>query len=154
MRLGLHTSKMDLPSTRSSGGCGFPRRLLMRKQVHFGYCVRSQNPAVQTLEVVRRDALNDRIKPLQHCLEWYMPLEPVEKEAIVGRLEPLTRIYYQEFHRLPGCDNLYWKGSHYDQMRKFINWIKNQPIQNSDLSKVKVVFYGHFTCVLIEFQYT
>ena len=102
------------------------RRLLMRNQVHFGYCVRSQKPAFQTLEVVRRYRLNDRIKPLQRCLDCNTPLEPVEKRAIVDRLEPLTRRYYQEFHHCPGCDKLYWKGSHYDRMRDFISWIKNQ----------------------------
>ena len=102
------------------------RRLLMRNQVHFGYCVRSQNPALQTLEVVRRYRLNDRIKPLHRCLDCNTTLEPVEKRAIVDRLEPLTRRYYQEFHHCPGCDKLYWKGSHYDRMRDFISWIKNQ----------------------------
>ena len=103
------------------------RRLLMRNQVRYGYCVRSQDPAQQALEVVQRYQLSGQIRPLQRCLECNTPLLKIEKERIVDRLEPLTRRYYNDFHRCPACDKLYWKGSHYDRMRSFIKWIRSQP---------------------------
>ena len=93
--------------------------------MHFGYCVRSQKPAFQTLEVVRRYRLTDRIKPLQRCLDCNTASNRL-KNGRSWTDEPLTRRYYQEFHHCPGCDKLYWKGSHYDRMRDFISWIKNQ----------------------------
>ena len=31
--------------------------------------------------------------------------------------------YYNEFHICPGCDRIYWKGSHYRRMRRFIESI-------------------------------
>jgi hypothetical protein len=103
------------------------RRLLMRKQVQYGYCVRSQDPARQSLEIVQRYRLSDKIKPLQRCLDCNTPLEPVEKDRILERLEPLTRQFYHEFHICPNCHKIYWKGSHYDRMRQFISWIQSQP---------------------------
>jgi uncharacterized protein with PIN domain len=106
------------------------RRLLMRKQVHYGYCVRSQDPARQTLEIIHRYQLYGQIRPLQRCLDCNTPLEPVDKREIIDRLELLTRRFYQEFHRCPNCDKIYWKGSHYDRMRKFIAWIEAQPEQD------------------------
>ncbi len=102
------------------------RRLLMRNQVRFGYCVRSQDPAQQTLEVVQRYNLSESIRPLQRCLDCNTPLEPVDKQAIADQLEPLTRKYYDVFHRCPNCHKIYWKGSHYDRMRKFIDRIRAQ----------------------------
>jgi hypothetical protein len=103
------------------------RRLLMRKQVLYGYCVRSQDPARQALEIIQRYHLSDKIKPLQRCLDCNAPLEPVEKTFILERLEPLTRQYYHDFHICPNCNKIYWKGSHYDRMRQFISWIRSQP---------------------------
>lgn len=103
------------------------RRLLMRNQVHYGYCVRSQEPASQALEIVQRYRLRQKIRPLKRCLVCNTPLEPVEKERILDRLEPLTRQYYHEFHICPNCHKVYWKGSHYDRMRQFISWIQIQP---------------------------
>jgi len=96
------------------------RRLLMRKVVTLGYCLRSLDPTQQLSEVIQRFALAGRIAPVHRCLRCNHPLEPVEKEAVLDRLEPLTRQYFDEFQICPACRQIYWKGSHYDQMKKLI----------------------------------
>ena len=96
------------------------RRLLMRKAVVFGYCVRNLDPESQLLEVSRRYNLPDKITPFRRCLRCNSSLQPIEKEAILHRLQPLTIRYYDEFHICPSCDQVYWKGSHYERMQQII----------------------------------
>lgn len=96
-------------------------RLLMRKTVERGYWVRSLEPEEQVREVVRRFQLAGCIQPFRRCPRCNTLLEPVEKEAILDRLQPLTRQYYDEFHRCPGCGQIYWKGSHYERIRAWLD---------------------------------
>lgn len=96
------------------------RRLLMYKIVRWGYCPRSLEPEEQLREVVARYELKPYIRPFARCLRCNTPLETVEKAAILHRLEPLTRLYYDEFRRCPHCDQIYWRGSHYERMQALI----------------------------------
>jgi len=96
------------------------RRLLMRKAVTYGYCLRSLDSLEQLSEVIRRFDLAKRIVPFHRCLRCNHPLEPVAKEAVLDRLEPLTKLYFDEFQICPACKQIYWKGSHYEQMQGLI----------------------------------
>jgi uncharacterized protein with PIN domain len=96
------------------------RRLLMRKAISSGYCLRSLDPSEQLLEVIERFDLSNRIIPFGRCLRCNHPLEPVAKEAILDRLEPLTRLYFDEFQICPACNQIYWKGSHFERMSRLI----------------------------------
>jgi len=96
------------------------RRLLMRKVIMHSYCLRSLDPFEQTEEVVQRFELKDKIQPFHRCLRCNHPLETVDKDIILERLEPLTRKYFDEFHICPNCQQIYWKGSHYERMQKLI----------------------------------
>ena len=100
------------------------RRLLMRKVVQYGYCLRSLEPPQQLTEVVRRFDLADKIRPFHRCLRCNHPLQPVSKETVLDRLEPLTKIHYDEFSLCPACDQVYWKGSHVERMEKLIESVK------------------------------
>jgi len=100
------------------------RRLLMRKVVQYGYCLRSLEPPEQLTEVVRRFDLADKIRPFHRCLRCNHPLQPVSKETVLDRLEPLTKIHFDEFHLCPACDQVYWKGSHVERMEKLIESVK------------------------------
>jgi uncharacterized protein len=96
------------------------RRLLMRKIVSFGYCLRALDPLKQLSEVIEHFELKKRIVPFHRCLRCNHPLEPVTKEAILDRLEPLTRLYFDEFQICPACNQIYWKGSHFERMTRLI----------------------------------
>lgn len=96
------------------------RRLLMRKLVEYGYCLRSLDSTEQLSEVIQRFDLSKRIVPFHRCLRCNHPLEPVAKEVILDRLEPLTKLYFDEFKICPACQQIYWKGSHYERMQKLI----------------------------------
>jgi uncharacterized protein with PIN domain len=102
------------------------RRLLMRKAVTEGYCVRSLDPRQQLSEVIERFELADRIVPFHRCIRCNHRLEPVPKAAVLERLEPLTRLYFDEFQICPACRQIYWKGSHYERMQELIEHVTNR----------------------------
>jgi uncharacterized protein len=93
------------------------RRLLMHAVVQTGYCPRSQNAHEQTIEVVRRFDLFDLITPFTRCLRCNAPLQKVAKADIIEKLEPLTKIYYEQFRRCTGCGQIYWAGSHFSKLQ-------------------------------------
>ena len=96
------------------------QELLKRKIVSRGYWVRAISPRRQLTEIVERFDLADHIRPFQRCIRCNTPLQPVSKAEIIDRLEPKTKRYYEDFHICPGCDQIYWKGSHYERMRGLI----------------------------------
>ncbi len=102
------------------------RRLLMRKAIRLGYCIHASDPRQQTVEVIKRFRLQRRVKPFQRCLRCNGTLQVVEKQAILDRLEPLTKLYYDDFRICPDCQQIYWKGSHYGRMLEMIEAMASQ----------------------------
>jgi uncharacterized protein with PIN domain len=102
------------------------RRLLMHAAVRHGYYPRSQDPLEQTVEVLRRFRLASVLTPFSRCLRCNAPLEPAEKAKVLGQLEPLTKIYYDQFRRCRGCGQIYWSGSHFEKLQKRIEIIRSR----------------------------
>ena len=100
------------------------RHLLMHAIVRHGYSPRSQNPEEQTVEVLKRFDLAALITPFTRCLRCNAPLEETAKDNIIDKLEPLTKIYYNQFRRCPGCGQIYWSGSHFPKLQKRIEAIR------------------------------
>lgn len=96
------------------------RRLLMRNAVQVGYCLRSLDAVEQLNETVLRFDLGRWLKPFHRCLRCNHALEPVAKEAIWDRLEPLTQQYFDEFQQCAACGQIYWKGSHFERMQTLV----------------------------------
>lgn len=97
------------------------RRLLMRNSILSGYCIRHLDPRGQLMEVNQRFSLASRAQPFLRCLRCNHLLDPISKDAVLSRLEPLTRQYFDDFHICPACNQIYWKGSHYDRMVKLVS---------------------------------
>ncbi|PYK24344.1 MAG: twitching motility protein PilT [Verrucomicrobia bacterium] len=102
------------------------RRLLMHAIVQHGYCPRSQNAEEQTIEVIRHFRLFELIAPFTRCLRCNVRLEDAAKAEIIEKLEPLTKIYYNQFRRCPGCKQIYWAGSHFEKLQKRLEMIREQ----------------------------
>jgi uncharacterized protein with PIN domain len=100
------------------------RRLLMHAVVKTGYFPRSQKADEQTVEVIRRFDLLGSIAPFTRCLHCNAPLQKVSKTEIIARLKPLTKIYYEQFRRCTGCDQIYWAGSHFSKLQKRLEQIR------------------------------
>jgi len=50
-------------------------------------------------------------------------MQPVSKGAVLNRLEPLTKQYFDEFRICPECSQVYWKGSHFERMQQLIRQV-------------------------------
>ncbi|MGB3712904.1 MAG: Mut7-C RNAse domain-containing protein [Candidatus Promineifilaceae bacterium] len=105
------------------------RGLLKRNLVRHGYCIRENDPRLQLLEVIRRFDLHDAIHPFQRCLKCNGWLESVDKEDIVDRLQYNTSRYFDEFRICVSCDQVYWKGSHFERMQRFLDDVLNMELE-------------------------
>lgn len=102
------------------------RRLLMHGKLRHGYYLRSQNPLEQTIEILLRFALTPDLRPFSRCLRCNAPLRPVAKAQVFEKLEPLTKIHYDEFRNCSGCGQVYWSGSHFEKLQKRIELIRSR----------------------------
>jgi uncharacterized protein with PIN domain len=102
------------------------RRLLMHAIVKHGYYPRSQNADEQTIEVVRRFHLSKLVVPFTRCLRCNALLEEATKAEVIDKLEPLTKIYYNQFRRCADCKHIYWSGSHFPKLQKRIEEIRSR----------------------------
>jgi len=100
------------------------RRLLMHSIVRHGYCPRSGGGEEQTVEVLRRFDLSEATAPFSRCLQCNAQLRTVEKKDVFDRLEPLTKVYYEDFRQCPGCGKVFWGGSHFDKLRERVEMIR------------------------------
>jgi len=101
------------------------RRLLMHAIVRHGFYPRSQNPEEQAVEVIRRFDLSELIAPFTRCLRCNARLASADKAEVMDELEPLTRIYYDQFRRCPDCKQVYWSGSHFPKLQRRIEEIRS-----------------------------
>lgn len=97
--------------------------LLKRGEVVYGYFVRATAPKQQVIEVLRRFNLFSTVAPFRRCLRCNAVLKPVSKDSILERLPPRTREIYEEFLTCPSCNRIYWGGSHYAHMERFVQQI-------------------------------
>ncbi|WP_135452753.1 Mut7-C RNAse domain-containing protein [Mycobacterium sp. DL99] len=102
------------------------RGLLKRRAITHGLFVHSQLPEQQTLEVLRRLDLRRRVAPFTRCVRCNGKLAAVPKEAVMERLEPLTRRYYDEFSHCPDCGQIYWPGTHFARLNKLVDRLLGQ----------------------------
>ncbi|WP_204808303.1 Mut7-C ubiquitin/RNAse domain-containing protein [Mycobacterium riyadhense] len=102
------------------------RGLLKRRSITHGLFVRSQDPEEQTLEVIRRLDLGQRLAPFTRCLRCNGGLAVVTKDEVFSQLQPLTRRYYREFSRCVECGQIYWAGSHHARMVSLVDRLCDQ----------------------------
>jgi uncharacterized protein with PIN domain len=120
-----HNDADDAALARLASGAGGEHRILLtrdrgllkRNRVTHGYHVWETDPERQVVEVLRRFDLFGAVAPFRRCVRCNGLLEPAPKEAILERLEPKTRLYYDEFAACRACGRVYWKGSHYDRLQ-------------------------------------
>lgn len=95
--------------------------LTQHKEVTHAFWIRSSDPLEQLKGLVSKLDLSKQTDPLTRCLNCNNKLEQIDKIEILGRLEARTAKYYTEFFNCPACNQIYWKGSHYENMIEFIH---------------------------------
>lgn len=92
------------------------------KKLH-SYIITSEDATAQIKSVTLYFDLKNKMRPFSLCLVCNEPLQRVSKELIVNQIPPNTAKYFTEFWQCNNCKRIYWKGSHYEQMLKEINFI-------------------------------
>lgn len=100
------------------------RNILKRNDVTHGYWVRSEDAIKQAREVIERFHLERELKEFSRCMECNGMLESVNKEEVIDEIPPKVEQSQTEFYRCPNCLRIYWKGSHYEKMKKLIGKIE------------------------------
>jgi uncharacterized protein with PIN domain len=96
------------------------RGLLMRTEVTHGYCVRSPHPPAQLAEVLARFDLSRRLEPFSRCLVCNRSLEALPRREARERVPVSVARRYRRFRACPQCGRVYWRGSHWEHMRRFL----------------------------------
>lgn len=94
--------------------------LLKRSVVRHGYWVRHTDPELQLAEILGQFNLVDQITPFVRCTRCNTPLVVADAETVADRLPPGVRATFLEFHRCPGCDRVYWQGTHYIRLVRLL----------------------------------
>lgn len=97
------------------------RDLLKNRLVTHGLWIRSPYPREQLREVVEKLDLKKSFRPFTRCLECNENLIPASREEVISSLLPRTRKYFSNFKKCPGCGRVFWEGSHYEDMKKYID---------------------------------
>jgi uncharacterized protein len=90
--------------------------LLKRTIIQHGRWIRVTDPERQFVEVLERFGLAGDMHPFTRCMECNTPLVAAQAADVADRLPPGTRDAFREFHRCPGCNRVYWQGSHYTRL--------------------------------------
>ncbi len=101
--------------------------LLKRSLVIYGYYVRTLKPQKRLIEVADRYNLRDQMALFKHCMKCNGRLHPVAKAQIIDQLPPGTASYYDRFHQCAACDQIYWKGAHYQRMQRLLDMLLTTP---------------------------
>ncbi len=98
---------------------------LMHNKVTRGYCIRSDKPFEQTVEVIKRFDLKRLMQPFSRCMLCNGHIYAISKQDVQQYLEPNTILFYDDYFKCKDCKQIYWKGSHYQQLQKFVNRVNN-----------------------------
>ena len=93
------------------------KAMLRRNDVERGYFVRNVAAEAQLAEVVGRLQLEALLAPFTRCRECNTILEDVAREAVLELIPDQVRGLYSRFRRCPGCERVYWEGTHFQRMK-------------------------------------
>jgi uncharacterized protein with PIN domain len=105
------------------------RGILKIKAVTHGYWIRSSIPEKQVTEVLDRFDLYSQIHPFYRCMSCNGMIVSVGKTDIEDRLQRKTKQYYDDFSICSACGKLFWKGTHYDRMKTYIDRLMDRHAQ-------------------------
>lgn len=97
------------------------RDLLMHRIITHGRYVRAVRPRAQLIEVVEALDLAGGFCPFTLCMACNAPLRRATRDEARGLVPADTLERFTDFSQCTSCERIYWRGSHYRRMRKFID---------------------------------
>jgi uncharacterized protein len=99
------------------------RALLMRREITHGCFVHAVKPTRQLEELIERLDLHRLAAPFTRCMECNGSLRRIDRADILAELPKRAGQLYTEFWRCSDCAKIYWKGSHYWRLARFVRAI-------------------------------
>ncbi len=97
------------------------RGLLKHNAITHGYLLRETDSHRQLPEVVDRFDLASSIRPFTRCMACNGMLVDVPKQEVLTSLPPRVAEVHDDFRQCERCGKVYWKGSHYGRMQRWVN---------------------------------
>jgi len=97
------------------------RGVLKHAAVTHGYLVRETDSHRQLAEVAGRFDLARSLRPFTRCMGCNGVLSEVTKAEVLALLPPRAASEFDEFRQCRQCGKVYWKGSHY---RRMLRWVE------------------------------
>jgi uncharacterized protein len=96
------------------------KSLLETVSLTHAYLIKNIKPRLQLIEVLEWFDLYSLASPFTRCIGCNSTLQFVEKEAILLRIPPKVKNWCNEYQQCKSCNQIYWKGSHYQHMNIFV----------------------------------
>ena len=94
------------------------RGLLKRRAVTHGYLVRAHDPREQLAEVLARFDAARQVRLFSRCMDCNGLLARVPRRSVLDAVPAAVAETCAEFSRCPGCAKVYWRGTHWETMKK------------------------------------
>jgi hypothetical protein len=103
------------------------KKLLKFKDVTHAIFIRPGTTTEQIRRIIDYLDINDDIVPFSRCLRCNTLLTDISKEHVLDRIPPKTKKFCNEYVQCQSCDKIYWKGTHFVHMEKFVRQILDRP---------------------------
>lgn len=101
------------------------RGILLRRPIALGRVqalwIASDKPWLQLAQVVRDLGLDPMRQACTRCVRCNVPLQPVSREAAAADVPPYISTTHTHFTRCPRCRRYFWRGSHWERVRTYLN---------------------------------
>lgn len=106
------------------------RDLLKHRAVEHGCYVHAVKPHAQLHELFDRLDLYEHIQLFSLCLKCNSPLRPAPMKQVLERLPARIRERHDRFLWCDTCDNVYWEGTHWQNMRHMLESLSASVLGN------------------------
>ena len=100
--------------------------ILKQNAVTHGYWLRNDDPKKQLKEIIARLQLQKSFRPFSRCANCNGLLREVEKAELQHLLTSDTLQFYDEFWKCAGCGKIYWEGSHFKHILRWVEDLQNE----------------------------
>jgi uncharacterized protein len=98
-------------------------KLLKFKDVTHAIFIRPGTTEEQVNRIIDHLDIRDRAKPFSRCLLCNGPIDSVAKDMVIDQIPSKTRSFCDEYTQCRCCGKIYWKGTHFIKMQKFVDHI-------------------------------
>ncbi|MEE9189790.1 MAG: Mut7-C RNAse domain-containing protein [Candidatus Neomarinimicrobiota bacterium] len=98
---------------------------LMHSTISRGYCIRADDPVDQAIEVMKRFDLLGQMLPFSRCMLCNGSVVKIPMQTVESHLDSKTASLYTKYFQCSDCKKIYWKGSHYKQLQRFVDQVKS-----------------------------